>query len=56
MMFPLPPLVAVVMLSLLSACTGPTLNAGMSIGPGGVSVSPSVSAGLEGGGTVTYAP
>lgn len=49
-------LIALLAPLILAACTGPTLNAGLSIGPGGVSVSPSVSAGLEGGGTVTYSP
>jgi hypothetical protein len=49
-------LTALLAMALLAACTGPTLNAGLSIGPGGVSVSPSVSAGLEGGGTLTYSP
>lgn len=49
-------LLAILTLPLLSACTSPTLNAGISIGPGGVSVSPSVSAGLEDGGTLTYSP
>ena len=49
-------LMAVLAAALLAACTGPTLNAGLSIGPGGVSVSPSVSGGLEGGGTMTYSP
>lgn len=40
---------------LLAACSNPRLNAGVSIGTGGVSVVPSVSAGL-GGGTITYRP
>ena len=40
---------------LLAACAGgPRLNAGLSLGPGGVRVVPSVSAGLTGGGTISY--
>ena len=39
----------------LSACTSPRLNAGLSLGPEGVTVSPSVSAGL-GGGRISYSP
>ncbi|WP_164681925.1 hypothetical protein [Pseudogemmobacter blasticus] len=40
----------------LAACTGPRLNAGLSIGPGGARISPSISAGLQGGGTLSYSP
>jgi hypothetical protein len=40
----------------LAACTSPTLNAGLTLGPGGVSVTPSISTGIEGGGTITYTP
>ncbi len=40
----------------LAACTDPTLNAGITLGPGGVSVTPSLSTGIEGGGTLTYTP
>ncbi|MCB6179431.1 hypothetical protein LHP98_15015 [Rhodobacter sp. Har01] len=40
----------------LAACVGPQLNAGLSIGPNGARVYPSVSAGLEGGGTISYSP
>ncbi|MEZ5756031.1 MAG: hypothetical protein R3D90_15170 [Paracoccaceae bacterium] len=40
---------------LLAACSSPRLNAGLSLGPEGFSVSPSVSAGL-GGGRVSYSP
>lgn len=40
---------------LLAACADPQLNAGISLGTGGVSVSPSVSAGL-GGGRIAYSP
>ncbi|WP_158241758.1 hypothetical protein [Tabrizicola sp. TH137] len=39
----------------LCACSSPRLNAGLSLGPDGLSVSPSVSAGL-GGGRISYAP
>ena len=40
----------------LSACIGPQLGASVSVGPHGAHVSPSVSAGLEGGGVITYSP
>ena len=40
----------------LTACVDPSLNAGISIGPNGASISPSISAGLDGGGTLTYQP
>ena len=42
-------------LFLLSACVDPTLNAGITIGTGGVSVTPSVS-GKVGGATVSVSP
>ena len=40
----------------LSACIGPQLGADISVGPYGTYVSPSVSAGLESGGFITYSP
>jgi predicted small secreted protein len=40
----------------LSACVDPQLGLGMTIGSGGVKVSPSVTTGLEGGGTLTISP
>lgn len=43
-------------LLLLSACVNPQLNAGISIGAGGVSVAPSISGGVPGGGQITYTP
>jgi hypothetical protein len=42
-------------LSSLAACSSPRLNAGLSLGPDGLSVTPSVSAGL-GGGRISYSP
>ena len=48
------PLVLSVLIA-LCACTSPRLNAGLSLGPEGVTVSPSVSAGL-GGGRISYSP
>jgi len=39
----------------LAACSAPRLNTGLSLGPDGLTVSPSVSAGL-GGGRVSYSP
>lgn len=39
----------------LCACSSPRLNAGLSLGADGLSVSPSVSAGL-GGGRISYSP
>ncbi len=39
----------------LAACSSPRLNAGLSLGADGLSVSPSVSAGL-GGGRISYSP
>jgi hypothetical protein len=52
----MPRLLAALTLIFLAACTDPRLNAGLSIGADGVSISPSVSAGLEGGGTLSYSP
>lgn len=46
---------AVLCLATLCACTSPRLNAGLSLGAEGLTVSPSVSAGLAGG-RITYAP
>lgn len=46
---------ALAALLLLAACSDPRLNAGMSIGTGGVAISPSVSGGL-GGGRFSYSP
>ena len=43
-----------VLLAGLSACTDPRLDAGVSLGADGVRVSPSVSAGLGGGGRIAY--
>lgn len=40
----------------LAACTDPRLDAALSLGPGGVQVYPSVSAGLGGGGRIAYSP
>lgn len=40
----------------LAACTDPRLNAGISLGADGLRVSPSVSAGLGGGGRIAYSP
>lgn len=57
-MMPFPPLRLLMLACLcatLSACSSPRLNAGLSLGPDGLSVSPSVSAGL-GGGRISYAP
>lgn len=48
----LAPLAALV---LLAACSSPRLNAGLSLGPDGFTVVPSVSAGL-GGGRISYTP
>ncbi|MCZ8153112.1 MAG: hypothetical protein O9292_12105 [Rhodobacteraceae bacterium] len=39
----------------LCACTSPRLNAGLSLGADGLTVSPSVSAGLAGG-RISYSP
>ena len=39
----------------LSPCSGPRLNAGLSLGADGLTVRPSVSAGL-GGGRISYSP
>ncbi len=46
----------IIALLLLSACVDPRLNAGISLGGNGVSVSPSISGGLPGGGTISYSP
>lgn len=40
----------------LSACVDPQLGVGMTIGANGVSIAPSASAGLPGGGRVTISP
>ena len=40
----------------LAACVGPEVGASVSVGPYGAKVRPSISAGLEGGGTITYTP
>ena len=40
----------------LAGCIGPQLGANVSVGPYGTYVSPSISAGLEGGGAITYTP
>lgn len=40
---------------MLVACSGPRLNAGLSLGTDGLMVRPSVSAGL-GGGRISYSP
>ena len=42
-------------LAALAACTSPRLNAGLSLGTDGLTVTPSVSAGL-GGGRISYSP
>lgn len=39
----------------ICACTSPRLNAGLSLGADGLTVSPSVSAGLAGG-RISYSP
>ncbi len=39
----------------LAACTSPRLNAGLSLGADGLTVTPSVSAGL-GNGRISYSP
>lgn len=49
-------ILALLSLVALSACVDPRLGAAVSIGPGGASVSPSVSVGAPGGGTLTYTP
>lgn len=38
---------------LLAGCVDPRLNAGLTLGSNGLSVTPSISAGVPGGGTVT---
>ncbi len=40
----------------LAGCIGPQLGASVSAGPYGTHFNPSISAGLEGGGTLTYTP
>ena len=40
----------------LTACIDPRLNAGLSIGSNGLSVTPSISGGVPGGGTIRYTP
>ncbi len=42
-------------LFLLAACSDPSLNAGISIGAGGIGISPSVSGGV-GDGRFSYSP
>jgi hypothetical protein len=49
-------LVLILGLVLLAACVDPRLNAGISVGPHGAAVYPSISTGIEGGGTITYSP
>ena len=39
---------ALALLAALAACSDPSLNAGLSLGPGGLSVRPSVSADVGG--------
>jgi hypothetical protein len=56
MVLPMKRLSLFLLLAVLAACTDPTLNAGITLGPGGVSVRPSISTGIEGGGTITYTP
>ena len=46
----------IIALLLLSACVDPRLNAGISLGSNGVSVTPSISGGVPGGGTITFSP
>jgi hypothetical protein len=43
-------------LLLLIACVDPRLNAGISLGGNGISVTPSISGGIPGGGTISYSP
>ena len=40
----------------LTACVDPRLGAGISIGSNGVLVSPVISGGVPGGGTISYSP
>ncbi|WP_434617123.1 hypothetical protein [Tabrizicola sp. M-4] len=49
------PLLLIAALAALVACTSPRLNAGLSLGADGLTVTPSVSAGL-GGGRISYSP
>lgn len=48
-------LVLILMAVLVAGCSDPRLNAGLSLGSDGLSVRPSVSAGL-GGGRISYSP
>ena len=41
---------------LLTACVDPRLNAGISIGQHGATVTPSISGGVPGGGRLSYTP
>ena len=41
---------------LLTACVDPRVNAGISIGQHGATVTPSISGGVPGGGRLTYTP
>jgi len=52
----MPRLLIALLILPLAACIGPQLGAGISVGPYGTHVSPSISAGLEGGGSITYSP
>jgi hypothetical protein len=47
---------SVLALIALSACGDPRLGAGLSLGRGGVSVSPVISGALPGGGRLSYSP
>ncbi len=40
----------------LTACVDPRLNAGISIGANGASITPSISGGIPGAGRLTYEP
>ena len=48
-------LLPIAAIAMLVACTAPRLNAGLSLGTDGLTVTPSVSAGL-GGGRISYSP
>jgi hypothetical protein len=52
----MPRLILALLSLTLAACVGPHLGASIGIGPNGTYVSPSISTGLEGGGTITYTP
>jgi hypothetical protein len=41
---------------ILAGCVDPRLNAGISIGANGASITPSISGGIPGAGRLTYAP